>query len=61
MDATSHAPAATPSRAADSTVGGRAPDRLGAEVRESALLLVLSVAVTAGIAGGAQALLVLFG
>lgn len=37
------------------------PDRLGAEVRDSALLLVLSLAVTAGISGGAQALLVLFG
>lgn len=38
-----------------------APDRLGAEVRESALLLVLSIAVTAGVSGGAQALLALLG
>jgi hypothetical protein len=34
-------------------------DRLGAEVRESVLLLVMSVAVTAGISGAAQALLAL--
>ena len=34
-----------------------APDRLGAEVRDSALLLVLSLAVTAGLSAGAQALL----
>ncbi len=38
-----------------------APDRLGAEVRESALLLVLSLAVTAGLSVGAQALLALVG
>lgn len=38
-----------------------APDRLGAEVRESALLLALSVAVTAGLSAGAQALLSLAG
>jgi len=43
-----------------SAVGTRAdddrgvdPDRLGAEVRESALLLVLSLAVTAGLSAGA--------
>ena len=33
------------------------PDRLGAEVRDSVMLLALSVCVTAGLAGGAQALL----
>ena len=38
-----------------------APDRLGAEVRQSALLLVLCLIVTAGVSGGAQALLALFG
>ena len=36
-------------------------DRLGAEVRESAVLLVLSLAVTAGISGVAQTLLTLAG
>ena len=61
MNATSHAAAATPPRSADGSAGTRPPDRLGAEVRESALLLVLSIAVTAGVSGGAQALLVLFG
>jgi hypothetical protein len=50
-----------------STAEGAAPtrgqrsDRLGAEVRESVVLLVLSLAVTAGISGGAQALLALAG
>ena len=34
-------------------------DRLGAEVRESALLLVLSLLVTVGLASGVQALLAL--
>ena len=38
-----------------------AHDRLGAEVRQSALLLVLCLVVTAGVSGGAQALLALFG
>ena len=38
---------------------GPAPDRLGAEVRESALLLVLSLLVTVGLASGVQALLAL--
>jgi hypothetical protein len=32
-------------------------DRLGAEVRESALLLVMSLIVTVGLASGVQALL----
>jgi hypothetical protein len=49
----------TPQPAAPAEQPPAAPDRLGAEVRESALLLVLSVAVTAGVAGGAQALLAL--
>lgn len=61
MDVQTAQPAA-PGRPA---VEGAAPepqqrtDRLGAEVRESILLLVMSVAVTAGISGGAQALLAL--
>ncbi len=38
-----------------------APDRLGAEVRESALLLLLSVGLTAGLSAAAQALLALAG
>lgn len=41
--------------------GAPAPDRLGIEVRDSALLLVLSLAVTAGLSAGAQALLSLAG
>ena len=55
MDAQTHAPAA-PRPPAEP-----APDRLGAEVRESAMLLVLSLAVTAGISAAAQALLSLAG
>lgn len=54
-----------PSQSAVSTLAdndrGVDPDRLGAEVRESALLLVLSLAVTAGLSAGAQALLSLAG
>ena len=46
-----------PSQSAGSTHAdddrGVDPDRLGAEVRESALLLVLSLAVTAGLSAGA--------
>jgi hypothetical protein len=36
---------------------GARPDRLAAEVRESLVLLTLSVLVTVGFAGGASALL----
>ena len=36
-----------------------APDRLGAEVRESAVLLVMSMLVTVGLASGVQALIAL--
>jgi hypothetical protein len=57
MDVQTAPPAAPP--AAPSTAAPA--DRLGAEVRESALLLVLSLAVTAGISVGAQALLALAG
>jgi len=37
------------------------PDRLGAEVRDSLLLLTMSVSVTAGLAAGLQGLLSLLG
>jgi hypothetical protein len=43
------------------TAPDTAPDRLGAEVRESLLLLALCVGVTAGLSAGAQALLALAG
>ena len=51
----------SPAPAGSSPTADPAPDRLGAEVRESALLLVLSLAVTAGISAAAQALLSLAG
>ena len=60
MDVRTALPAAAPT-AAPAEQPGADPDRLGAEVRESALLLVLSIAVTAGVSGGAQALLALLG
>lgn len=37
--------------------GGAVADRLGTEVRDSAVLLALSLAVTVGLASGVQALL----
>ena len=64
MDAptqTAPAPAAPPAAPADPAPADPPPDRLGAEVRESAMLLVLSLAVTAGISTAAQALLSLAG
>ncbi len=58
MDAQTQTP---PAAAGSQPASDPAPDRLGAEVRESALLLVLSLAVTAGISAAAQALLSLAG
>lgn len=65
MDVQTAQPAA-PGQTAAAAESGAAdreerPDRLGAELRESVLLLVMSLAVTAGISGGAQALLTLAG
>jgi hypothetical protein len=51
----------TEAPAAPAPPGETAPDRLGAEVRESALLLALCLAVTAGVSAAAQALLSLAG
>jgi hypothetical protein len=61
MDVQTAQPAAPGRTAAESADADREtrPDRLGAEVRESVVLLVMSLAVTAGISGGAQALLAL--
>jgi hypothetical protein len=47
----------TPSAPAPPATG----DRLGAEVRESALLLLFSLAVTVGLASGVQAVLAVVG
>lgn len=53
-------PPAAPPGLVDAPPGPTAPtDRLGAEVRESVLLLGLSVALTAGLAAAAQSLLAL--
>jgi hypothetical protein len=55
-------PAATTSPAGTApALTDPAPDRLGAEVRESLLLLALCLGVTGGLSAGAQALLALAG
>ncbi len=58
MDAQTQTP---PAAAGTGPTAEPAPDRLGAEVRESAVLLLLSLAVTAGLSAAAQALLSLAG
>lgn len=62
MDKT-EAPPALPAPRSAEHAAGRAPDRtqdrLGAEVRESAVLLLLSLLVTLGLASALQALLAL--
>lgn len=55
MNTTSAATA--PTATAPAATATAPTDRLGAEVRESVLLLGLSVTVTAGLAAAAQALL----
>ena len=59
MDKTEAPPALPAPRTAADRRPDRAADRLGAEVRESAVLLLLSLLVTVGLASALQALLAL--